>query len=229
MSPLFPGSEQVLLLDGPTGQLESIVTPAKSDDIGVTAIICHPHPQMGGTMSNKVVHTIARALRDMGCRTVRFNFRGVGASEGEFDQSIGEVDDLMAVVDWVKEQCPDDALLLAGFSFGSYVAACGLSQCLDLDINVRKLLLIAPPVHHMGFDQLPAFRRPVLVVQGDDDEVVPAASVWEWVDRLELIEFEGDSAKPVLVKLPDCGHFFHGKLPDLKAVIVQNVIGAPTK
>ena len=224
MSQLFPDTEQVLLLDGPAGHLESIATPGKGDEIGVTAIVCHPHPKMGGAMGNKVVHTVARALRDMGCRTVRFNFRGVGASEGEFDQSVGEIDDLMAVVDWVQEQCPGDRLLLAGFSFGSFVAASALSRCVDKGIDVQKLILVAPPVHHMGFEQLPAFKRPVLVIQGDDDEVVSAESVSDWVANLEPLIFGDASTKPELVKIPECSHFFHSRLTDLKDVITNKAL-----
>lgn len=223
MSQLFPNSEEVLFLEGPVGSLECIAAPARGAEIGVSAIICHPHPQMGGAMSNKVVHTVARALRELGCRTVRFNFRGVGASQGEYDNAVGEVDDLMAVANWVHTQFPGDELLLAGFSFGSFVAASGLSRCLLEGMEVRELILVAPPIHHMGFYDLPAFERPVLVIQGLDDEVVPADSVIEWAESIESSAQRDDGIMPVLVQMTEAGHFFHGKLTELKNVVMNNV------
>ena len=224
MSQLFPENEQALSVNGPVGLIECIAAPARGEPKNITAVICHPHPQMGGTMTNKVVHTVARALRDIGCRTVRFNFRGVAGSEGEFDNAVGEIDDLMAVLQWVNEQFPGKAVLLAGFSFGSFVAASGLSRCFDRGIDVKSLILVAPPVHHMPFDALPLFQRPVLVVQGDEDEIVPANLVFEWLDNLKYSGAAATTGKPLLIRLPEAGHFFHGKLTFLKDIITLNAL-----
>jgi len=120
---------QTFLLPGPTGALEAMAAcPAEDEAVPATAVICHPHPQQGGTMHNKVVHTLARTFSELGLRTVRFNFRGVGASAGHFDHGNGETEDLLAVVSWVRAQRPQDQIWLAGFSFGGYIAARGAQQ-----------------------------------------------------------------------------------------------------
>src|SRR5690625_6487933 len=132
----------------------------------VTAVLCHPHPQHGGTMRNKVVTIMERSLRELGLRTLRFNFRGVGKSEGEFDDGAGELDDLLAVVDWVRRARPNDILWLGGFSFGGYIALKGAQS-----LPVAQLLTIAPPVERYGFADLQAPDCPWLCVQQDDDDV----------------------------------------------------------
>ena len=203
--PEFPCDTR-LRVPGPAGALETLTTcPANGAD--ATAVICHPHPLQGGTMDNKVIHTLARALGELGLRTVRFNFRGVGASDGEHGQGVGETDDALAVLRWVQERRPRDALWLAGFSFGAFVALRAAAT-----FPVARLILVAPPVHlypHLG--PPPAPRAPTLVLQGEQDDIVPAAEVATWADRLE--------PRPSLRLFPGVGHFFHGRLNDLRAAI----------
>lgn len=205
----FPfAKEQALLIPGPCGHLEVMIHAA--DDGGVfaarqaVAIICHPHPLHGGTMDNKVVTTLMRVYRDLGVHAVRFNFRGVGESEGDFDNAIGEQEDLLAVVAWVNQQFPSAPLLLAGFSFGSSVAAQVSYQVPKL----QHLTLIAPPVERYPYARDGRFGCPVCVVQGDADERVIAEGVYQWVGALQgMVE---------LVRYPQAGHFFHGYLTALK-------------
>ncbi len=171
------------------------------------AVICHPHPLFGGTMDNKVVTTLARAYRDLGIHAVRFNFRGVGESAGEHDNAIGEVDDLLAVTAWLKEQLPQHQLLLAGFSFGSSIAA----QASFRMVGVKHLSLVAPPVTRYPYAVENKFPVPLCVLQGDKDEQVEAAEVVVWAEALtSAVEYHS---------LVSAGHFFHGHLPALKRCI----------
>jgi alpha/beta superfamily hydrolase len=215
-NPSFPTTPTTLLLPGPAGVLETAVdlpfndTPTRA----VTAIICHPLSTDGGSMSNKVVTTAARALRELGVTTVRFNFRSVGASTGEFDRGVGELDDLRAVASWVREQRPHDALWLAGFSFGSYVTLSAATElCAD------ALISIAPPIALRGWDferiELP--HCPWLVLMGEADEIVPPQAVFDWIAALPH--------PLILVRFPDTGHFFHRKLSELREAIQTNVRG----
>ncbi len=203
----FPQTETTFLLPGPAGNLEVIATPAKGD-AHATAIICHPHSLHGGTMNNKVVTTLARAFYDLGLRTVRFNFRGVGKSVGKYSDGVGELEDLFAVVKWVKESCAKDKLWLAGFSFGAYVAACAATK-----IKIAQLVTVAPPVVHFNITTLPPILCPWIVVQGEQDEIVPSDQVFDWVDSL--------NPKPTLIRMQDTGHFFHGKLVELRNRLEQ--------
>ncbi|MFT3755352.1 MAG: dienelactone hydrolase family protein [Pseudoxanthomonas sp.] len=213
-SPIFPAESTTLLLPGPAGALETAIDPpeAAAASLPLTVIICHPLSTDGGTLNNKVVTTAARALRELGATTVRFNFRSVGASQGEFDHGIGELDDLRAVVAWVREQRPHDALWLAGFSFGSYVTLKGA-----VELQADALISIAPPAATRGWDfssiDLP--QCPWLVLMGESDEIVPPQAVFDWIASLPR--------QPVLVRFPDTGHFFHRKLLDLRTAIQQNV------
>jgi alpha/beta superfamily hydrolase len=165
-------------------------------------------------MDNKVVTTAARALQATGMPTLRFNFRGVGASAGVFDQGIGELDDADAVARWGEERWPGRSLVVAGFSFGAYVAL-RLAQRRSAQGHVpRHLITIAPAIQ--GFDWKVAVPRcPWLVVQGDADEVVSASAVIGWVNSLD--------PKPRLVVLPGVGHFFHGRLHDLRDAVIDAI------
>ena len=164
-------------------------------------------------MQNKVVHTLARSFDALGLRTVRFNFRGVGNSAGSFDHGRGETDDLLRVIQWVRQRRPHDELWLAGFSFGSYVALLA-----SVRTDVRQLLLVAPPVNLYDFDALALPAGPLLVVQGSADEVVPAAEVVRWAERA------GPAVR--LVYLEGVSHFFHQRLNDLRAAVTDNLAGA---
>ncbi|WP_374012766.1 alpha/beta hydrolase [Pseudoxanthomonas koreensis] len=212
-SPPFPATNQTLLLDGPAGALEVAVDlPEPEDARALVVVICHPLPTEGGSMHNKVVTMVARALRELGATTVRFNFRGTGQSEGGFDHGNGEQEDLRAVVDWVRSARAGDALWLAGFSFGSYVSL-RATEALQPD----ALISIAPPVSGRGwdFDAIEVPEVPWLVVQGDADEIVDAQAVYTWVDGLKR--------KPQLVRMVDTSHFFHRKLIDLRGAIQHEV------
>ena len=211
--PAFPTESGGLMLDGPAGPLELAIDLPDTDVARpLVAIVCHPLPTEGGTMHNKVVTMVARSLRELGATCVRFNFRGVGASSGSFDEGRGEQDDLQAVVDWVRRHRPEATLWLAGFSFGSYVS---LQAAVKLEADA--VISIAPPVSGRGWDfsgiDLP--QVPWLVIQGDADEIVDAQAVYDWIDGLEQ--------PPQLVRMHDTSHFFHRKLIDLRGALQHEV------
>jgi len=207
----FPPTAATLNLPGAAGVLEaaSNVPEAASARAGV-AVICHPHPLHGGSMHNKVVTMLERSLRELGLRTVVFNFRGTGASQGTYDDGAGETDDLIAVATWAQHVRPHDALWLAGFSFGSYVAARAAPQ-----LPVRQMISVAPPVGRWDFAHLAAPLCPWLVIQGEADEVVDAQAVYAWA--------AAQAEPPTLVRMPDTGHFFHRRLMDLRGVLKNGV------
>ncbi len=204
-----------LAIEGQAGALEAIIEGPGIEGPSY-ALVCHPHPLFGGTMDNKVVTTAARALQATGMPTIRFNFRGVGASAGIFDQGIGELDDAEAVAGWAERRWPGRSLVVAGFSFGAYVAL-RLAQRRSAQAQAqapRHLITIAPAIQ--PFDGMEAVPRcPWLVVQGDADEVVDPAAVTEWVNSLD--------PKPRLVVLPGVGHFFHGRLHDLRDAVIDAI------
>ena len=210
-NPPFPQESAALTLDGPVGPLEVMVDLPEAEVAAqpVVAIVCHPLSTEGGSMHNKVVTIAARALRDLGIATVRFNFRSVGESAGSFDNGIGEQDDLKAVAAWVRAQRPQTALWLAGFSFGAYVSLRAAA-----DLQPAALLSIAPPAGRWDFDgmQPPA---QWLVIQGEDDEIVDPQAVYDWLDSLD--------APHELVRMPDTSHFFHRKIVDLRGAITHGV------
>ena len=207
----FPAEAAAFTLTGPAGALECIVDVAERADArrGV-AVVCHPNPVQGGTMHNKVVTMVERALRESGLDTVRFNFRGTGASAGSYDDGNGESEDLAAVVAWLRRVRPGDALWLAGFSFGSYVT---IRNAVRLEADA--LVSIAPPVGRwsMTDDVLPTC--PWLVVMGEADEVVEPQAVFDWI--------AGMDRPPELIRMPDTGHFFHRRLMDLRGAVKHAV------
>lgn len=195
------------IIVGPAGDLEILVDlPAEHKADAPVGIICHPHPLYGGTMDNKVVHMVAKAFTEMGLVAVRFNFRGIGKSQGSFDSGNGESQDLMAVVEWLRGFYPHAPLWLAGFSFGSFVAL----RTHELAMADR-LILIAPPVAMFDFQQLETPLVPWMLVQGGKDEVVSPDDVREWLSS--------HNPPPLLHWFDDAGHFFHGKLIDLREAI----------
>ena len=210
-APAFPDANGIVLLDGPAGVLETTIDlPGAHEARRGVAVICHPNPPDGGTMHNKVVTMTARALTELGIAAVRFNFRGVGQSEGSFDNGRGEVLDLLAVAEWARKARPGDDLWLAGFSFGSWVALLGARQ-----LPVRQVISIAPPVGLRDFSGVLPPPCPWLLVQGENDEVVPAEGVFEWAARQQ--------PAPDIVRMPDTGHFFHRRLMDLRGAIKSGV------
>lgn len=206
----FPIEISSFILQGPVGDLELSTTPRQTGipHRNATVVICHPHPLYGGTMDNKVVTTLMRAFSELGLQTVRFNFRGVGKSAGSFAEGIGELDDLKAVMDWVKQVCPHDDIWLAGFSFGAAVSATMAAK-----IPVAQLVSIAPPVPRFRLPQLASVTCPWLIVQGEKDEIVIPADVFAWVETRD--------PKPELIKMPLAGHFFHGQLMALREILVK--------
>ena len=209
----MPGFVESTEIIGPAGVIE-LAAALPATEVRALAIICHPHPLFGGSMSNKVVTTTERALRELGAATLRFNFRGVGKSAGSFDQGIGESADLTAVYQHARKFFPEQAFWLAGFSFGSYVATRSANA-----LGANQLISIAPPVESWDFSAIEAPRMPWLVLQGEADEVVSAEAVYRFVER--------QTPPPALVRFPETSHFFHGKLLELRDAL-QNYLGAPT-
>ena len=198
---------------GPAGAIECAVDlPAAphADALLGTAVICHPHPQQGGTMDNKVVMTIARAALQLGWRTVRFNFRGVGSSEGTFDEGNGEALDLQSVV---REFAPEGPLALAGFSFGAFVTVSAL-QALWSEREVRALVLVGTAASRFQVPPLPVeSHERALVIHGEKDETVPLGAALDWARPQSL---------PITV-VPGVEHFFHGQLPLLKTLVMRHL------
>ena len=201
-----------LTLRGPAGAIEALLDrPAAGGAARGTAVIAHPHPQFGGTMSNKVVQTLARACVQCGWRAVRFNFRGVGASAGQYDHGQGEQDDLLAVV--AQQAAAAQALLLAGFSFGAFVASQAIAR-LHPQRALAGAVLVGTAASRFDVAPLPpALHAQTLVVHGEHDETVPLTSVMDWA-RPQLL--------PVTV-VPGGGHFFHGQLPLLKGLVERHL------
>lgn len=212
----FPTAESRFFIDGVVGQLQATTmcpatAPELTEEQGVVVIVCHPHPLMGGTMNNKVVHTVARCHRDKGHRVVRFNFRGVEKSEGEYAEGIGEADDLMAVLSWVESVRPNDNIILAGFSFGSYVVARAAQQAIGGGSRIQSLLLVAPAVENYDFENYTSFGVPLGVISGDSDEVVDPQKISCWFDSV--------ATEKKMETLEGAGHFFHGQLGELKVLV----------
>jgi len=189
---------------GPSGAIECAIDAPTGMSRGV-AVICHPHPQHGGTMDNKVVQTLARAFTQLGYTAVRFNFRGVGASAGAWAHGPGEIDDAMAVVAALR--APGLPLVLAGFSFGAYVASHAAARLAAGGVAAERLVLVAPAASR--FDMVPV-SPDTLLVHGEADDVVPLAAVFDWARPQSL---------PVTV-IPGAGHFFHGQLTLLRSLVV---------
>ncbi len=191
---------------GTAGQLEGIAHVPKAEQLAL-AIVCHPLSTMGGTMENKVAFTLAKTFTELGCVSLRFNFRGVGASEGEFTGGDGEVQDVLAIVEFAREQFGDLPLILSGFSFGGYVAALAAQQ-----LHPQHLILAAPAVGRFAMPPVPAH---TLVVQGEHDDVVALADTLEWARPQHL---------PIVV-LPQAEHYFHGRLTQLRDIVRQHFLG----
>jgi uncharacterized protein len=201
---------EVLLLAGPAGQIETKLE--FPDDASaaprVFGVACHPHPLYGGTMDNKVTHVLARSMNECGAPCFRFNFRGVGASAGAFDNGRGEVDDLAAVVAEGRRRFPGAGLWLGGFSFGAFVALRGAEK-----LAPDKLIAVAPPVARFELGSVAHPECDWLLVQGDADDVVPPEAVISWADTQQR--------QPRLHVLAGAGHFFHGRLHELKPLVLD--------
>lgn len=205
--------ENKLSFSGDAGNIEAILHLPKDGfgevSRGAMMVCCHPHPLFGGTMTNKVVHTVCRTFSRMGLPALRFNFRGVGETEGEHDNGAGEADDLLLLCQAMRETWPDRELWLAGFSFGSWVAAHSAVAA-----GAKQLISIAPPVQHFNFNSFPLPECPWLVIMGEEDEIVDPDSVFNWI--------EAQDNPPELIKFPATGHFFHGHMVNLGKVFQQH-------
>lgn len=194
-------------IKGNAGDIEVVITrPQTLREQTPVAIISHPHPLYGGTMSNKVVHILAKTFSELNAITVRFNFRGVGKSEGEHDNGIGEAEDLQTLADKFKQWRPSSPIWLAGFSFGAYVTAKAQAK-----IKPERVLLVAPPISMYDFETLEAIEVPWIVLQGAEDEVIDAKAVKSWLA----------SRTAQLVWMEDTSHFFHGKLNEMKSLLLD--------
>ena len=195
---------------GTAGRLQAILeAPTDAAPIGAV-VVCHPHPQHGGTMHNKVAHTLARTFLRMGFAVLRFNFRGTEQSEGQFDDGVGELDDALAALDWLRERYPNLPMWLAGFSFGAAIAVRAATL-----VEVSGLISVAPAVERVagGLDGQPAC--PWLVVQGDEDELVEVDDTIDWLNSLQ--------PGPELQVFDGAEHFFHGRLIDLREAVTAFV------
>ena len=201
-------SAKSFTVSGPCGGLEVLVSCPEELQHEQVVVISHPHPLHGGTMQNKVVHYIAKTVNQMGLRAVRYNFRGVGASEGDYAEGTGEVDDLVAIVDWVRSQVSGCTIWLAGFSFGGYISLCAADR-----VGAARLITVAPAISFLREKNINAPDCPWLLIQGLQDEVVPASSVIEWCDSL--------SSPPEIITIKKAGHFFHGQLNVLRDTLMR--------
>ena len=194
---------------GEAGAIEGLLDQPEGVARGV-AVVAHPHPLFGGTMDNKVVQTMARAFVQCGWTVARFNFRGVGASEGLHDAGVGEARDFLSVVEQIA---PTGALAFAGFSFGSFVASHAI-QSLWEQRAIDKIVFVGTATERLAVaDVPPTLHDKTLVVHGEQDDTVSLASVMDWARPQSL---------PITV-VPGGGHFFHGQLPLLKSLVVRHL------
>ena len=201
---------RTLSLQGQAGHIEALLDEPAEGAVQGTAVIAHPHPLFGGTMQNKVVQTLARAFVQCGWRAVRFNFRGVGASEGSYDDGPGEAADMCQVI---AQVAPEGPLALAGFSFGAFVTS-HVVQALGDRRPPQQLVLVGTAASR--FELAPValdLHERCLVLHGELDDTVPLASVMDWARPQSL---------PITV-IPGCEHFFHGQLPLLKSLVVRHL------
>jgi alpha/beta superfamily hydrolase len=202
-----------VLLDEPTHDVIEAHSPVQN-----VAVVCHPHPLYGGTMTNKVTHTLARACNELGAVAVRFNFRGVGKSAGTHDDGQGETDDVLAMVQWTTQRWPGASIWLAGFSFGAAMALRASLRVTRVD-HVVRLITVAPALRWLTqVSEAPPC--PWLIVQGDQDELVNVQEVQKWATSL--------ARAPHVAILPGAEHFFHGRLNDLRDT-VQGWLNASTQ
>lgn len=208
------------MIEGPAGLIEAVVEdPSPGTMPRAFLVVCHPHPLHGGTMTNKVVTTLARTAHALGIPSLRFNFRGVGASVGVFDEGRGETQDALAAVAFGRQRWSDASLWLAGFSFGGVVA---LRASTTRGIGVVERLITVAPALGRNFGSardISVPSCPWMVVQGDADEVIDGGLVIDWAEQLD--------PAPRLEVLPGVGHFFHGHLPALQGVVADFLGGPP--
>lgn len=199
-----------LFLEGPVGQLEAILERPGEGALAGAAVVCHPHPQHGGTLHNKVAHTLARAFLRSGFEVLRFNFRGTEHSEGRYDNGVGELDDALAAIDYMRARHGAYPLWLAGFSFGAAIAVKAA-----VATHIDGLISVAPAISRFASGMASQPECPWLIVQGDEDELVDVEETVAWVDSLE--------PGPELLIVHGGEHFFHGRLTDLRDAVIEFV------
>lgn len=199
---LHPFTPRKIFIDGPAGKLEAVINDPGEKRRGI-ALTAHPNPLFGGTLDNKVVQMLAKAFFELDYVALRPNFRGVGASQGRYDEGNGETLDMLAVAEYAKQQFGDLPLVLAGFSFGAFVQSRVIKR-----LPAERLVLIGPAVGRFDIGTVPAN---TLVIHGDQDEVVPLAAVLAWAKPQQL----------QVIVVPGAGHFFHGRLLQLKQTVLD--------
>jgi alpha/beta superfamily hydrolase len=204
-----PTSER-LFLRGPAGKLEAILETPDGEVPVCAAVVLHPHPQHGGTLHNKVAYTLARAFLRSGCAALRFNFRGVEGSQGEFDDGNGELADALAAIEWMRARHAELPVWLSGFSFGAAIAIHAASRA-----GVRGLVSVAPAMSRIKTGRFAEPVCPWLIVQGDADELVDVDETIGWVNDLD--------PGPELLVLEGAEHFFHGRLVELRDAVEEFV------
>jgi hypothetical protein len=198
-------------LQGPAGTIELLRDePGEGVAVRGTAVVAHPHPLFGGTMENKVVQTLARAFVQSGWRSLRFNFRGVGASQGAHDEGRGETDDMLHII---ASEAASGPLAIAGFSFGSYVAVNAITRLWN-ERQPDKIVLVGTAASRFVVPEMPVDAHDrTFVLHGEADDTVPLPAVMDWARPQQL---------PVTV-VPGGGHFFHGQLPLLKSLVARHL------
>lgn len=195
------------LIEGPAGRLEVLAEDPAPAVVRAFGVVCHPHPLQGGTMDNKVVYSLARAMQDVGLPTLRFNYRGVGQSEGSYDEGRGETLDALAVAAWGAARWPGVPVWFAGFSFGGFVAINAARER-----GAARVIVVAPAVGRLSKFQVDGPDCPWLVVQGDADDVVSPDAVLDWA--------RSRTPPPDIAVFAGVGHFFHGKLNELRERVI---------
>jgi alpha/beta superfamily hydrolase len=213
-------TQETILLEGEAGAIEVFVELPKPKPVKGFALIGHPHPLFGGNADNKVVTTLARAFRDMGCATLRPNFRGVGASAGEHADGSGETVDLLLVHDYARQRFGAAPFYLAGFSFGAYVITRLAKSLADAGDPAQRMVLVGTAAGHVEGArryETTAVAADTIVIHGGRDDLVPLQNVFDWAEPMDL---------PVIV-IPGADHFFHRRLHIIRAIIARNFGSSP--
>lgn len=198
---------QKFTLMGKAGMMECLLDVPEGPAIGI-ALVAHPHPLYGGTMENKVTQTLARTFVTLGYVVARFNFRGVGASEGVHDRGFGETDDMEVMLDHMQQRYPNLPVALSGFSFGTFVQASLYQRLLAQGRAIERMVLVGTAA---GKWPVPDVPQDSIVIHGEQDETITLTQVFDWARPLEL---------PVIV-IPGADHFFHRKLGHIKNLVIQ--------
>ena len=194
-------------LAGHAGNMESLLDLPDAEPKGI-ALVAHPHPLYGGTMENKVAQTLARTFVSLGYVAARFNFRGVGASEGVHDNGIGEVDDMAIMMAYMQEQYPGLPVALAGFSFGTFVQAQFQQRLIAEGRPAERLVLVGTAAGKWAMPEVP---KDTILIHGEHDDTITLQQVFDWARPLDL---------PVIV-IPGADHFFHRKLAHIKNLVMK--------